>query len=60
MSSPAERIEERIYDAFYARNPDGDARSNGLWRAVLDAKKSDDVVGCLHEIFEEVESDIFY
>ena len=56
----AKELEAKIYDTFYDLNPEGDARSNGLWKAVIDANKSSDVEGCLQEILEEVESDVYY
>lgn len=53
-------LEGKIYDTFYDMNPEGDARSNGLWKAVIDAKRSDDPEGSLQEILEDVESDYYY
>jgi hypothetical protein len=38
MSTPTDRLEERIYDEFYEQNPEGDARYD-LWPAVIKAKK---------------------
>ena len=53
-------LEGKIYDTFYDSNPEGDARTNGLWKAVIDAKRSDDPEGSLQEILEDVESDVYY
>ena len=31
-------IESEIYEIYYDRNPDADARTSGLWRAVIEAE----------------------
>jgi len=46
-------IEAKIYDTFYDNGGD-DARTNGLWKAVIDAKKSDDAENALHEVLAAV------
>lgn len=53
-------LESKIYDTFYDNNPDGDARTNGLWKDVLDAKKEADPLAELQSILRCVENDIYY
>jgi len=45
-----EQLEAKIYDKFYDENPEGDARSNGLWKEVIDAKKADDPIKALQGV----------
>jgi hypothetical protein len=52
-------LESKIYDTFYDNNPDGDARTNGLWKDVLDAKKEADPLAELQSILRCVENDIY-
>jgi len=55
-----QELEAKIYDTFYDNNPDGDARTNGLWKDVIDAKKDIDPVGELQLILDRVEQDWHY
>jgi hypothetical protein len=47
-------LEAKIYDTYYDENPEGDARTNGLWKAVIDANNSDDVEEALYAILNAV------
>jgi hypothetical protein len=55
-----QELEAKIYDTFYDNNPDGDARTNGLWKDVIDAKKEVDPLAELQSILRCVENDIYY
>ena len=52
-------LEAKIYDTYYEQNPDGDARTNGLWKAVIDAKKHENAEMVLTDLLCEVECDHF-
>lgn len=54
-----QELEAKIYDTFYDNNPDGDARTNGLWKDVIDAKKEVDPLAELQSILRCVENDIY-
>ena len=54
-----QELEAKIYDTFYDNNPNGDARTNGLWKDVIDAKKEVDPLAELQSILRCVENDIY-
>lgn len=54
-SSELETLSNKIYKAYYDKNPRGDAR-NHLWGAVLKAKKEKNPVQALNKLLAEVEN----
>jgi len=50
----AEELESEIYDSFYNEHPDGDARTNGLWKAVIDCRgKCEELQKVLDDVNED-------
>lgn len=49
----SKELEAKIYDTFYDDNPSGDARTNGLWKAVIDAKDDPEA---LQSVLDDVEN----
>ena len=43
-----------IYATFYRLNPNSDARTNGLWKDVRNAKNEDDLNVILNDVENEV------
>jgi|VirMetMinimDraft_7_1064189.scaffolds.fasta_scaffold16769_5 hypothetical protein len=52
-------LEAKIYDTYYDMGGD-DARTSGLWKDVIDAKKSTDSLVELQNILEAVENSCLY
>lgn len=50
-------LEAKIYDTFYDENPEGDARTNGLWKAVIDCK---DELALLEDVLNDVENGHYF
>lgn len=44
-----EDLEKQVYEAYYKKNPDGDARV-GLWGQVIKAKKDADSIKSLKDL----------
>jgi len=52
-SDEQQKLESEIYKTYYELNPEGDARF-GLWKAVIDAKKSKNSIFALTEVLQQV------
>ena len=51
-------LEGKIYDTYYD-NGGGDARTSGLWKDIIDAKKTDDPVKELEGILRCVNHQLY-
>ena len=52
-------LEKDAYRLYYKENPQGDARTCGLWKDILNAKKTEDPVEEIQKIICDVKAGLY-